>query len=924
MKKILLLLVVLLGGIFGAQAQIETLTTKGFWGNNSSYTGTQTSSKTFLDSKWTAFGFNNNNSGWNNIRCGSNKNEYTAYISSNSQISNAISYFEINTAYEQSAEAKKLASFKLYISDNAQFTDAAEVSYSDCTTGGDWVINIPADQQGVNKYYKFAFECPKANSKNGYFSVNSIKAYAPEGDVKNVVISYEMEGAEAVVTLTTPTEGATIYYGTSEEAITTEYTEPFRISENCTIYAKAIKDSDESQVTNLTIDLPYTSFKDAIANSVDKETLAIIGNFEVIYTSGDCKYLLITDGTSNILAYFSKAAENTYEVGDKFTEIKGTASPFNNLFEIISFSATKGGDGATAPIIEVNDLSTINYTDNIFDKVLIKGCTISSMSADGKQANIELGDNTVLLRDVFSIDFQNGENYDITGFVWRNNNDLQIAPILIEGGEAKETVKTPVIKPNVLELHENQLITITCDTEDSTIYYTTDGSDPTQESIKYTEPFSFTESCTIKARAYYEGNGPEMFPSDVAERTYRLFDPTCNVISTEDHDYTGNYQKSHTCTIDGVDYQMVGMHNKDQGIQMNPAQGCYVIQTGENEGYVVSSVVVEFSSNTNNFTFTVRGANTPFVDNETESNIKTNGVEIGTISNSNLTVEFPKDYKYFSFYPNGTTSKAVYMNSITINYREPAAIVAAPVLSDDLAAEFDSDEEALYFPEIPTHEDWTAMYQVNDGEELEIDPTGTIHEEALDAATLHTIKIWYEHYNLTDKSEVKTYYHLSAPRFTVTPAQNDDSVTTIDFGTIGEGVAIYFTLNGETPEIPESNAAKAPARASATDGVYHIDSAADLNDTHTITAATPQVQIHALPEGTVVNLSTIASHAESGISSRVKQSEGAIGVPTGVEEIEAVEDADAVYFNLQGVSIAKPEKGAYIRVINGKAQKVIK
>lgn len=926
MKKILLFLALLLGGISAAFAQGETFTIKGFWPNIGAYNITKTSDGSFLGTKWELYGFNNNNNNWDYIKCGNKSSASVAHISSVTPVAQPISKFELEIA----ATGNNLTSAKLYVSSESTYTDdtTTVISYPDCKTKGIWTFEIPTEAQKANQYYKFEFDCTKASS-NGVVQLNSITAFPPEGAVKNVVITYTLEGSEATVTLSSPTDDSIIFYGKSENEITTEYDAPFKVTESCTIFAKAVKDGDESQITSLAIDLPYTSFRDAVTHSVNKETLSIVGNFEVSYVSGDCKYLILTDGTSNILAYYSKANENTYEIGDKISEVSGTASPYNSLYEIINTTLTKGGEGATAPVTEVSDLSTINYDDNIFDKVLIKGATITGMTSDGKSATIELGGKTVALRDVFSVDFQNGENYDITGFVWRNNNDLQIAPILIQGGEAKETVKTPVIKPTVLELHENDLITITCATEDAAIYYTTDGTDPTQESTKYTEPFAFTESCIIKARAYYEGDGAEMFPSDVAERTYRLFDPTCNVISTEDHDYTGNYQNSHTCTIDGVDYQMVGMHDKTQGIQMNPSKECYVIQTGENEGYVVSSIVVDFYSNSSNITFTVRGANTPFVDNDNESTVKTNGVEIGVISNTNLTVEFPKDYKYFSFYPNGTTSKAVYMNSITINYREPAAIVAAPALNDNLEGEFDSDEDALYIPVIPTHEDWTAMYQVNDGEAFEIDPEGTIHEEALAAATLHTVKIWYEHYNLVDKSDVKEFRHLTAPQFTVKTAQkadNDEEVTSINFGTIGEGVTVYFTLNGEAPAVPEATAAKVRAQAAA-NGIYHIETADDLQATHSITSAEPIVYIHALPKGTNVSnikLSTVAAHAETGISSRVAQSEGTIGVPTGVEGIEAADDAEAVYFNLQGVSIAKPEKGAYIRVINGKAQKVIK
>ncbi|MDE6835409.1 MAG: hypothetical protein K2J03_00445, partial [Muribaculaceae bacterium] len=46
------------------------------------------------------------------------------------------------------------------------------------------------------------------------------------------------------------------------------------------------------------------------------------------------------------------------------------------------------------------------------------------------------------------------------------------------------------------------------------------------------------------------------------------------------------------------------------------------------------------------------------------------------------------------------------------------------------------------------------------------------------------------------------------------------------------------------------------------------------------------------------------------------------GKTSGVSAIEA-EDAEAIYFNLQGVKVANPENGLYIKVVNGKSQKVM-
>lgn len=47
-------------------------------------------------------------------------------------------------------------------------------------------------------------------------------------------------------------------------------------------------------------------------------------------------------------------------------------------------------------------------------------------------------------------------------------------------------------------------------------------------------------------------------------------------------------------------------------------------------------------------------------------------------------------------------------------------------------------------------------------------------------------------------------------------------------------------------------------------------------------------------------------------------------IPTVVEEVVAEDESNAVYYNLQGVKVANPDKGIYVRVLNGKATKVVK
>lgn len=783
-------------------------------------------------------------------------------------------------------------------------------------------------------------------SRYTYSYVNFYKEIIIERNVDPVQIDFTYEGVNPVITLSCPTEGAEIFYGFSEDSIDKPYTEPVKIEENGTLYAMAKVGDDESEISELTVALAYTSLKDVVANAKNNEKIYITGNFEVIYQKG--LYTIVTDGESNVLLY---GAGSKQPVGTKVSFISATGynSSLYKLIQLNEAEVTEGGEGASYQSYEIKSASEINYTDNLYDEVRVKGASLVNQSTFKWELTFPEDNSTIELYNTFGITIPEGDGYDVAGFVWRNGDVLEIVPYSVEESVAVEKVETPVIKPNKRELTTEDRVSLSCATEDVKIYYTLDGSDPTQDSELYTEPFAVEGDVTVSARAYY-GEGEDAIASEIARRQYHVFDPTCNIISADNHEDSDTPYAPHTCTVDNVDYAMVGLHDPAQGINMNntATRSCYLIQTSENEGYVLKSVDVDFNDNSNNITFTVRGSNKPFYDGTDESkpnNIRTNGVVIGTLSSENPSVEFDRDYKYFAFYPR--VNGSVFMNTITLNYREAAPIADAPELTDDLADGFESDAETLTFPALPTHDDWTPWYQVNEGDVFEADAAGTIHEEALDAATLHTIKIWYEHYNGIDKSEAKEYLHLTDPRFTV---ENNEDQTVINFGNIGEGVKVYFTLNGTTPEIeteepvenedPEENEnpeeseepvaneddENVATRSALQEGEYHITSLADFEETHVITSANPVVKIDAiegesLPE---VKLFTQAAHTEKGVRSRLVISDVNISVPTAVKEIAISEDSEAVYFNMQGVRVADPEKGAYIRVQNGKAEKVMK
>ena len=84
---------------------------------------------------------------------------------------------------------------------------------------------------------------------------------------------------------------------------------------------------------------------------------------------------------------------------------------------------------------------------------------------------------------------------------------------------APNQVASVKFDPATSTVDYNTEITLSCDTPDATIYYTTDGSDPTTSSNVYqTTPITITQETTIKAYAVKSG----MTDSTITEITYSL------------------------------------------------------------------------------------------------------------------------------------------------------------------------------------------------------------------------------------------------------------------------------------------------------------------------------------------------------------------------------------------------------------------
>ena len=104
---------------------------------------------------------------------------------------------------------------------------------------------------------------------------------------------------------------------------------------------------------------------------------------------------------------------------------------------------------------------------------------------------------------------------------------------------------TPYFAPDTKQVSVNAEISIGCSADSANIYYTTDGTDPSESSSKYENPFKLgAGSFTVKARAYSSGKGA----SDIAMHSYTVINGTVKPIVTASP-VAGTYAVTQSVTL---------------------------------------------------------------------------------------------------------------------------------------------------------------------------------------------------------------------------------------------------------------------------------------------------------------------------------------------------------------------------------------
>ncbi|MDR0207318.1 MAG: chitobiase/beta-hexosaminidase C-terminal domain-containing protein [Bacteroidales bacterium] len=106
------------------------------------------------------------------------------------------------------------------------------------------------------------------------------------------------------------------------------------------------------------------------------------------------------------------------------------------------------------------------------------------------------------------------------------SNSVNIDNICVTSyGGSPNTVSTPAISPNGGSFFTSQTVTIFCATEGATTRYTTNGSEPTENSTLYTDPITISTTTTLKAKAWKTG----MTESATKTATFTFPAPVANI-----------------------------------------------------------------------------------------------------------------------------------------------------------------------------------------------------------------------------------------------------------------------------------------------------------------------------------------------------------------------------------------------------------
>lgn len=282
------------------------------------------------------------------------------------------------------------------------------------------------------------------------------------------------------VEISCATSGATIHY-------TVDGTTP---TENSPVYSSAIPVSTTTTIKAMATATGYNNSAVASATYTINSTTSIQYNLVTSTNdvTGDGTYVLIYDGTH--------AMSSTLTSG----YLAQTTSGFS-----VSNNVATVNSSSTVDVLTLEDAGegyfyikdAVGYLQNTGSTTIARG---DNPNTDNYKWAVTISNNVAQIKNKGTQRYlacNTGASYRFTTYASLNNQ--QVAASLYKNSVPK--VATPTFSPAEGTYTSAQSVTISCATQGATIYYTTDGTDPTTSSTQYTGPINVSTTMTIKAIA---------------------------------------------------------------------------------------------------------------------------------------------------------------------------------------------------------------------------------------------------------------------------------------------------------------------------------------------------------------------------------------------------------------------------------------
>ena len=248
-------------------------------------------------------------------------------------------------------------------------------------------------------------------------------------------------------------------------------------------------------------------------------------------------------------------------------------------------SGVKLGSSSAAGTFEFNIAS--NYQANI------KSIEIVTVQYNTENSSIALYSGSTQLKNNIS----SGDTYTHTFNTPQTVSSIKITStkrsyiskiILTTEASSTPTVATPTFSPAEGAVEAGTSVSINCETDDATIYYTTDGTDPSSNSNVYSSAITINETKTIKAFATKTGYDD----SEIASATY--------TVESDVPGYVIDFESSLTRY---TDWTFTGIGNTNTAITANGGSK-YGANINESGNGVITAIIQTKDKVANPGTFT--------------------------------------------------------------------------------------------------------------------------------------------------------------------------------------------------------------------------------------------------------------------------------------------------------------------------------